>query len=137
MADPVEQNKETSLKNLSMLFWLIPAILTPFLLIRGIWALQQPWGRQSQVIGGLVFFFILWVVSLYFLFEKKLTKYLNLTAREEEKRKWVLHAIVSATLVVGGIFIIIISPEKWGIGALSIVFFGLCLINAIRQYSKT
>ncbi len=124
------------MKKLKMLFWLIPAVLSPFLLIRGIWALQQPWGVKSQKIGGLVFFFILWVVSLYFLFEKKLTKNLNLTAREEEKRKWTFRAIGSAAFVLGGIFIIAISPEKWVIGVSAIAFFSLCLVNAIRQHFK-
>ncbi len=124
------------MKKLSMLFWLISAVLTPFLLIRGIWALQQPWGVQSQKIGGLVFFFILWVVSLYFLLENKLTKNLNLTAREGEKWKCAILAIGSAAFVLGGIFIIMIKPEKWGIGALSAVFFGLCLLKAIREYRK-
>jgi hypothetical protein len=133
--EPKEGNPK--LKKLSMLVWLVPAVLTPYLLIRGIWALQQPWGVQSQIIGGLVFFFILWIVSLYLLFAKTLAKNLNLTAREEEKRKWTFHAIGSAAFVLGGIFLITIKPENWGIGSLSVVFFGLCLLNAIRQYMKT
>ena len=133
----VEQKKgKDKLKRLRMLLRLVPAVLTPFLLIRGIWALQQPWGVQSQKIGGLVFFCVLWIVSLYFLFEKKLTKKLNLPAREEEKRKWTLHAIGSAVFILGGIFIMAIRPEKWGIGTSSVAFFGLCLVNAIRQYLK-
>jgi hypothetical protein len=120
-----------------MFLWLVPAILCPFLLIRGTWALQQPWGVQYQKIGGLFFFFTLWIVSLYFLFEKKLTKSLKLTAREEEKRKWTIHAIGSAAFVLGGIFIIIIRPEKWVIVGLSTGFFSLCFLNAIKQYQKT
>lgn len=134
----VEQKRgKPKLKKLSMLFWLIPAILSPFLLIRGILALQQPWGAQSQKIGGLVFFFILWIVSLYFLFEKKLKKNMNLTAREEEKRKWAFHAIGSAAFVLGGIFIIIINPEKWIIVGLAAGFFSICFLKAVKQYRKT
>ena len=136
-AAPVEQKKgNPRLKKASKLFWLIPVILTPLLLVRAMWALQQPWGVQEQKIGGLVFFVILWIVSLYFLFEEKQTKKLNLTAREEEKRKWTLHAIASAIFILGGIFFVAIKPEKWIIGASTVVFFGLCLVNAIRQHLR-
>jgi hypothetical protein len=124
------------LKKLKMLIWLACAVLSPILLIRGMWALNQPWGVPTQKIGGLIFFLILWIVSLYFLFDNKFTKYQKLTAREEEKRKWMFHIIGNSAFVLGGIFIISVRPEKLVIGASSAAFFGLGLLVSIIKYKK-
>jgi hypothetical protein len=121
-----------NLKKLSVSLWLIPAILCPLLLIRGIWALTQPWGVPYQKLLGLAFFSIMWIVSLYFLFQHKL----KLTAREQEKRKWLFHGIASATFVLGGIFIIIIKPDQWIQGGLAVGVFTISLVAAIRSYRK-
>jgi hypothetical protein len=112
---------------------LVPAVLGPILLVRGIWALQQPWGVTYQKIVGLIFFFILWLVSLLLLFHHKLP----LEARLIENGKWLFIAIGSATFILGGIFVIGIHPEQWIKGILSIGFFGLCFVVAVRNIRKT
>jgi hypothetical protein len=71
-------------------------------------------------------------VSLYFLFQQNI----ELTTRQQEKRKWLFYAIGSAAFVVGGIFMIIIRPDRWIKGSLVIGFFGLCFLSAIRSYRK-
>jgi hypothetical protein len=119
-------------KKVSFFYWLIPAILCPILLAYGVFSLQQPWGVTYQKFFALGFFFILWLVSLYFLFQNKF----KFTDREREKRKWIFTGIGSATFVVGGIFMSIIEPSRWKIDISAVVFFGLGLAVSIRAYKK-
>jgi hypothetical protein len=120
-------------KRIPRLIWLIPAILSPILLIRGIWALQQPWGVAYQKIIAMGFFLVLWLVSLYFLFQNKF----ELTPREQEKGNYIFQMIGSGAFVLGGIFMIAIKPEEWIKGALAICFFGSCFFFYMYKNSKT
>ena len=121
------------MKKLARVLWLVIAILGPILLVRGMWALQQPWGVQYQKIFALGFFFILWIVSIFFLFQDKF----DLTAIEREKAKWLFYCILCTVFVQGGIFIIVTEPGKWIRGVLGIVFFGLCFIYSVKNYNNS
>lgn len=115
-------------EQLSKLILIVMVLFIPTLLILNYMAIQQP--------ETLIFIFIMWMVSLCFLFEKKLAQYMNLTERDGEKRKFVIHSLVNFAVILCGIFIIMISPENRGIGALSAAFFGLRQLIATRQQYK-
>ncbi|RII30424.1 MAG: hypothetical protein CXR30_05415 [Geobacter sp.] len=116
-------------EQLLKLILIVVVLFIPTLLILNYTAIQQP--------EMLIFIFMMWMVSLCFLFEKKLAKYMNLTEREGEIRKFVIHSLVNFAVILCGIFIMIISPEDRGIGVLSAAFFGIRqLIATRRQYKK-
>ena len=79
------------------------------------------------------FFLVVWLVSLYFLFQNKL----KLTPREQEKGNYFFQMIASAAFVLGGIFIIAIKPDQWLKGALAICLFGFCFFFFMFKHSKT
>jgi len=120
------------MKKLSFVFWLVPTVLCPVLLARGVWSLLQPWGVQYQKIVALLVFFILWIVSLYFLLQNRL----NLTSIEREKGKWFFVGLACAAFVLGGILVSIIEPANWKMNTLSTGFFGLGLAVAIIKYKS-
>jgi len=49
-----------------------------------------------------------------------------------EKSKWLSVAIVSATFVVGGIFILATRPDEWIKAALATGFWALCFLIAVK-----
>jgi hypothetical protein len=121
------------IKILSTIFWLIPAILCLVLLVPGIYSLRYHRELLHQKIFALAFFFILWIVSLYFLFQNKL----NLTWLTPEKGKWFFTGLGSAAFVAVGIFIIITKPDQRKRGALGVAFFSICLVVSIIAFFKS
>lgn len=116
-------------EQLLKLILIVMVLFIPTLLILNYTAIQQP--------ETLIFIFIMWLVSLCFLFEKKFTKYMNLIEREGENRKFVIHSLVNFAVILCGIFIMMTNLENRGIGALSAAFFGLRqLIATWQQYKK-
>jgi hypothetical protein len=81
---------------------------------------------------AIVIVSIMWVVSLYFLFQNKL----NLTPRTQEKGKWLFCGIGSAAFVLCGIYFTIIEPNQWIKSGFGAGFFALCLVVAIINYRK-
>jgi len=77
----------------------------------------------------MIFFAILWVVSLYFLIADKL----QLEPRLAERGKWLFLGLSSASFALGGIFIMTIHSDQWIKGAVDTGFFGLCLLVAVRN----
>lgn len=118
--------------NWTFIMWVIVAVLGPFMFIRGIWSLFQPWGSVYQKLVALAFFLVMWLVAIYFIFEKKL----KLTEREKEKRQHLLYLVISLTFVIGSIFIIVIKPQEAVTGISGILFFGLCGAVAFSKYRK-
>jgi len=111
---------------------IVPAVLGPIALARGVWALNQPWGITYQKIFALIFFFIFWVVSIFLLIQHKL----HLDPHMMEKSKWLSVAMVSATFVVGGIFILATRPDEWIKAALATGFWALGFLIAVRELPK-
>jgi hypothetical protein len=72
------------------------------------------------------------MVSFYLLFEKWLAKRLKLT--ETDRRNLITHCIVDGAVMMCGIYVTITASDKIGVGIVAVVFFGLRLLNAIRQY---
>ncbi len=69
---------------------------------RGFWALTQPWGITSQKLLGLVFFFLLFIFSLYLLLQNRLT--FEIPSSDERFRN-VMFAMAGLTFVFGGLVV--------------------------------
>jgi hypothetical protein len=100
---------------------------------RGFWALTQPWGNTSQKVLGIVFFFLLFLFSLYLLIQDWLA--LESPWRSERFRN-LLFAMAGLTFVFGGLVVFAVGHGTDRIWAIfGIVFFGLGTVHFLRRLS--
>ena len=100
---------------------------------RGLWALTQPWGVTSQKLLGLVFFFLLFLFSLYLLLHNSL-HFGNPTTTERIRN--LMFAMAGLTFVFGGLVVLAIgkgAERFWAV--LGIVLFGFGTVKFLRKLS--
>src|SRR5882672_1498851 len=89
----------------SKFLWLTTTCLCLFMIGRGVWALTQPWGVTSQKLLGLVFFFLLFIFSLYLLLQSRLT--FESPSAAERFRNF-MFAMAGLTFVFGGLVVLVV-----------------------------
>src|SRR6266550_2178377 len=117
----------------SRILWLTTTCLCLFMIGRGFWALTQPWGITSQKLLGLVFFFLLFIFSLYLLLQNRLT--FEIPSSDERFRN-VMFAMAGLTFVFGGLVVFALGHGTDRIWAVfGILFFGVGAIVFFRRLS--
>jgi hypothetical protein len=126
----------TSTKNKKVFFstiWLLMTFLSAAMLIRGIWAMTQPWGLLYQKIFAWLFFFVCFMFSLYKFIASRTASGLW----SSERMRNHIYGIMSVFFVLGGVFVLLIGNSKdrfWAIAC--ILFFGLGVILYFRKVMK-
>jgi hypothetical protein len=126
--------KTNSKRILPSAFWLLITLLSATMLIRGIWAMTQPWGMIYQKVFAWFFFFVCFLFSFYRLIASRTS---SESQWASEKIQNLMYGIVSITFGVGGIFILLIGESKdrpWAIAA--ILFCGACGVFCYWRFKK-
>lgn len=127
----------TKTKNKGLLpsaFWLFITVLSATMLIRGIWAMTQPWGNLYQQMFGWFFFFVCFIFSLYNFLASRAT---SASVLSGDKMKHFVASIMSATFVLGGVLVLVIGKSGDRLWALlGILLFGACAVYYFRNYRK-
>jgi hypothetical protein len=88
------------------------------MLIRGIWAINQPWGKLYQKLFAWCFFLICFLFSFYKFIFARATSGSQWTTKKIQN---LIYGIVSITFFVGGIFVLLIGKAQeqlWAIAAI-------------------
>jgi hypothetical protein len=114
------------------IIWLAPAIVSPYLILGGLWSLSQPWGGTWEKIFVILLFSAICLVSIYFLNERKIT----LTGVKRKKRIQLIFALGSALFVICGLIIVTIRHGQWVTGLMTSVVFSIFSIIFTRNYRR-
>ena len=108
----------------SKLYWFFLLCLGFFMILRGLWALSQPWGVVEEKVFGMAFFSICFLWILYqFLHALNPASKGFFTILSPD----LVSAIGCFAFVAGGIFLFVIGdiPEKiWGLAGIILSGFG-------------
>jgi len=110
------------------------AVLGAIILIRGIWAMTQPWGNIHQQIFAFLFFFVLFIFALYKVKEATST---SGSPWNSEIMQNFTHVILSVAFVLAGVFVLLTgtSEDRWWAIA-GILFFGFGGVHYFRKFMK-
>ena len=99
--------------------WLLPLVVTPYLIIGGLWSLSQPWGATWQKIIVILVLSVLCLISIFYENERRL-KFVGI---KRKKRLELILALGSALFAIGGAIIAICFQLE--IGLATMVAFGI------------
>lgn len=114
-------------------FWFLITFLSATMLIRGIWAMTQPWGKLYQKIFAWLFFFVCFIVILYKFIASRSASGSLLAG---EKMQHLMYGIMSATFVLGGIFILFIGKSEIAYGHFSAYYSLSSVVFTILEITK-
>jgi CHASE2 domain-containing sensor protein len=110
--------------------WLVPLVVTPYLIIGGLWSLSQPWGEMWQKILVILFLSVLCLIAIFYENERRL-KFVGI---KRKRRLELILALGSALFSIGGAIIAI--SYQWVIGLAASATFGSISAILASYYRK-